>query len=385
VKILADQNIPCVEEAFRDLGEVRLLPGRDIEARHLRDCQCLITRTVTRVDAELLAGSGVEFVGTATIGTDHLDLDYLHSAGISYSNAAGCNAEAAAEYVISGLFALSRQRDFDPMQLKAGIVGCGNVGSNLLAKLETLGIDCLVCDPPLQQSGNSRHDFVALDTILNNCNFISLHVPFTHAGDHPTFHLLDQSRLRQLSEGCVLVNAARGEVVDNKALLELLQQRDDLCVFLDTWENEPLISRELLQRVDLAAPHIAGYSVEGRLRGTQMVLDATCAHFDLASGWHMRDQLPAQQPVDCRYFAEGADFWRELFRRHCHIERDHAALLAGAELADDAFAAHFDDLRRVYPKRLEYTRFSLDIDSSRQPAEQLRQLGFQLSGPAIPQ
>ena len=146
MRIVADQNIPCVAEAFADLGEVRLMPGREMEAQHLRDCQCLITRTVTRIDEALLADSAVEFVGTATIGTDHIDLDYLREAGIACSNAPGCNAEGAAEYVLSGLFEMSRQRGFDPLRLKAGIIGFGNVGSRLHAKFETLGIDCLLCD-----------------------------------------------------------------------------------------------------------------------------------------------------------------------------------------------------------------------------------------------
>jgi erythronate-4-phosphate dehydrogenase len=378
VKILADQNIPSVADAFRDLGDVVLMPGRDISAKHLRDCQCLITRTVTRVDQALLEDSEVEFVGTATIGTDHLDLGYLHKANIGYSNAAGCNAEGAAEYVVSGLFELSRQKNFNPLQRKAGIVGFGNVGSRLHAKLDALGIDCLVCDPPLQQSGTSEQSFVSLDTILTECNFISLHVPLARKGDHPTYHLLDAARLRELTEGCILINAARGEVVDNVALLELLQQRDDLSVYLDTWENEPLVSRELLQRVDLATPHIAGYSVEGRLRGTQMVLDAACDHFKHKASWHMSRELPPLREIDCGEFRTGVGFWQDLFRAHCAIRRDHDDFIGGSSLADDAFATHFDGLRRIFPDRLEYSRFSLNIDRSRQPAEQLLRLGFQL-------
>jgi erythronate-4-phosphate dehydrogenase len=378
VKILADQNIPSIADAFCDLGEVVLMPGRDITAEHLRDCQCLITRTVTRVDAALLADCPVEFVGTATIGTDHMDLDYLRKANIGYANAAGCNAEGAAEYVISGLFALSRQKNFNPLKLKAGIVGLGNVGSRVHAKLEALGIDCLLCDPPLQQSGKSEQSFVSLETVLAECNFISLHVPLVRSGDHSTFHLLNATRLGELAYGCVLVNAARGEVVDNTALLELLQQRDDLCVYLDTWENEPLVSRELLQRVDLATPHIAGYSVEGRLRGAQLVLDAACNHFQQTSSWHMSEQLPAVREIDCTEFGTGVGFWQDLFRAHCAIRRDHDDFVGGSSLADDAFATHFDGLRRIFPDRLEYSRFSLNVDRSRQPSEQLRQLGFQL-------
>lgn len=379
MRIVADQKIPGVADAFEDLGEVRLLPGRDIAAHHLGDCQCLITRTVTRVDAALLEDSAVEFVGSATIGTDHLDLDYLRAANIAYSNAPGCNAEAAAEYVVSGLFELSRQKRFDPLQLKAGIVGFGNVGSRLYAKLDALGIDCLLCDPPLQQGGRSERSFVSLDTLIDECDFISLHVPLTRRGEHPTFHLLDERRLGRLARGCVLANAARGEVVDNAALLELLSRRDDLCIFLDTWENEPRPARELLRRVDLATPHIAGYSVEGRLRGTQMVLDSACAHFGRKSSWHMAQQLPALRSIDCRGFPAGAAFWQKLFRQHCDIRRDHDNFVGGQALDDDGFAAHFDALRRVYPDRLEYPRFRLLVDGNAPAAGQLRQLGFELA------
>jgi erythronate-4-phosphate dehydrogenase len=376
VKILADQNIPCVADAFKDLGEVIVMPGREISAQHLRDCQCLITRTVTRVDAALLADSAVEFVGTATIGTDHLDLDYLRAANIGYSNAAGCNAEGAAEYVVSGLFELSRRKNFNPLQLQAGIVGFGNVGSRLYAKLDALGIDCLVCDPPLQRAGNSQQDFVSLDTILAECNFISLHVPLTRAGPDPTFHLLAAERLGALADGCVLVNAARGEVVDNAALLELLGQRDDLVVFLDTWENEPLVSRELLRRVDLATPHIAGYSVEGRLRGTQMVLDAACAHFKRQSSWHMSAQLPTPKEIGVQQSASALKSWQELFRRHWDIRGDHDALVAGAGLEDAAFAVHFDGLRRVFADRLEYEHCRVTRRGNLPSAKTLQQLGF---------
>ncbi|MCP4390287.1 MAG: 4-phosphoerythronate dehydrogenase [Gammaproteobacteria bacterium] len=379
MKILADQNIPCVADAFADLGEVRLMPGREIQHQHLQQCQCLVVRTVTRINRDLLENTPVEFVGTATIGTDHIDLDYLHSAGIGCSNAAGCNAEAAAEYVISGLFALSQRRSLDPFRLKAGIVGYGNVGSRLVHKLETLGIECLVCDPPLQQNGQGDRQFVDLDTILRKCNFISLHTPLTHSGLHPTFHLLDDRRLQSLAQGCLLVNAARGEVVDNAALLALLRQRDDLTVFLDTWENEPLVKRELLQRVDLATPHIAGYSVEGRLRGTQMILDAACRHFERESVWCMSDLLPATTRIGVTATGSGLESWRDLFHQHCDIWRDHDAFTAGLAYDDETFAPHFDGLRRVYPDRLEYERFSVDRQSTGLPPTTLQQLGFQLT------
>ena len=191
--------------------------------------------------------------------------------------------------------------------------------------------------------------------------------------------MLDTDRLQHLSAGGLLVNAARGEVVDNAALLALLHQRDDITVFLDTWEGEPLVSRELLQRVDLATPHIAGYSVEGRLRGTQMILDAACAHFGVESGWHMSKLLPATQNIDCDLSRPGLESWTRLFQQHCNIWRDHEAFVDGAAMADDDFATHFDGLRRVYPDRLEYPRFSINRENTGLPLTMLQQLGFELS------
>ena len=183
LKILADSNIPQVEEAFCEIANIRLIPGREITREHLIDCQALLVRTVTQVDRKLLEGTAVEFVGTATIGTDHVDQRYLDAQNISFSNAAGCNAEAASEYVISGLFALSQTEGFDPFRLKAGIIGCGNVGSRVYHKLTALGIDCLRNDPPLQKK-NADKDYVDLDTIIDQCNFITLHVPLTNKGEH---------------------------------------------------------------------------------------------------------------------------------------------------------------------------------------------------------
>jgi len=354
------------------------MPGREIKREHLTDCECLIIRTVTRVDATLLDDTPVEFVGTATIGTDHIDLDYLAKSNIGYSNAAGCNAEAASEYVISGLFALAQRKDFDPLQLKAGIVGFGNVGSRLYQKLDALGIECLVCDPPLQEAGTSSQAFVDLDTLLRECNFISLHVPLTHSGKHPTFHLLDAEHLQGLTADCLLVNAARGEVVNNQALLDVLRRRDDLLVFLDTWEDEPNPLRELLQRVDLATPHIAGYSVEGRLRGTQMVLDAASDHFNLSSNWHMTQQFTSDQNLILQTSDSTDSAWHDLFHQHFDIWRDHEAFTAGSDLDAASFARHFDALRHVYPDRLEYERFIVQQQDTCVPVEVLQQLGFRI-------
>jgi len=376
VKIVADENISRVEQAFRDLGEVVLLPGRRIQRQHLLDCQCLVVRTVTAIDANLLQDTPVEFVGTATIGTDHVDLEYLKNNHISFSNAAGCNAEAASEYVISGLFALSERRGFDPFSLKAGIVGCGNVGSRVFQKLQILGIETLVNDPPLQATQTCNQPFVDLDTIITQCNFITLHLPLTLEGENPTFHLLAQPQLQRLVKNCVLVNAARGPVVDNRGLLNVLQHRPDLVVFLDTWESEPDLSRLLLDRVDLATPHIAGYSVEGRLHGTQMILDAANKHFSHTSNWQMGDYLPDIIALEPLHASNELVFWQQLFKHHHDIWQDHLALTNSRNLSDADFARHFESLRRVYAQRFEYGRYRLPATSNKKAAAIARQLLF---------
>ena len=378
MKIVADRAIPQIEEAFADCGELELLPGREIARHHLADCQCLIVRTVTGVGRELLEGSPVEFVGSATIGTDHVDLEYLRAAGIGFSNAAGCNAEAVSEYVVSGLFALAESRGFDALGRRAGIVGFGNVGRRLKHKFDALGIDTLLCDPPLAAAGATAESFETLDTLLAECDLLSLHTPLTRQGEHATFHLLDARRLQALVPGCLLVNTARGEVVDNRALLDLLGRREDLVTFIDTWEDEPRVLRELLRRVDLATPHIAGYSVEGRLRGTQAVLDAAAAHFGWTPRWHMSRHLPPPTLLQPSATANPPDFWRQLFAQHLDIWRDDTAFRVNAELADDERAKHFDGLRRVYADRLEYARFTVTAASAGRQAGVLRELGFEL-------
>lgn len=374
MKIVADQNIPQVESAFSSLGKVELIPGREITRDQLSDCQCLLVRTVTTIDKNLLQGIPVQFIGSATIGTDHVDLDYLKQKNITFSNAAGCNAEAAAEYVISGIFALSQQKNFNPFTRKAGIIGCGNVGSNLLKKLQALGIEVLVCDPPKAEQGNKTIDYVNFGTIVNECDLISLHVPLTHKGKHPTHHLFNQQNLSLLKEGCLLINASRGGVVDNPALSRVIAKRPDLITFLDTWENEPNLSRSLLKKVDLATPHIAGYSVEGRLRGTQMILEAACRTFNQPVNWQMSDQLSEPVTINISESNSPLDFWQQLFQKHHDIWQDNLALKNTSDLSDAEFARHFDSLRRVYPNRIEYDRYHFSKCCDKNIAAKMKRL-----------
>ncbi|MCK4707192.1 MAG: 4-phosphoerythronate dehydrogenase [Gammaproteobacteria bacterium] len=359
MKIIADENIPYAKQAFADLGKVKTLPGRNMKNSDLQKCDCLLVRSVTQVNQQLLKNTPVKFVASATIGTDHIDLDYLQQQNIGFSNAPGCNAESASEYMINALFELSQKKGFNPFELTAGIIGHGNVGSRVKKKLDILGIKTLVNDPPLQDAGDDSVNYVSLQTILHECDFITCHVPLTRDGDYPTYHLINKAALNELLENTILFNAARGPVVDNQALSALLNKRQDLTVFLDTWEGEPAINQKLLKQVDFATPHIAGYSVEGRLRGTQMILQAACQYFEKKSSWSMTDLLPPKQLINIST-NDTASIWPQLFKSHFSIQQDHNKLLALSELPKDQLAVEFDLLRKNYATRYEYNQFLIN-------------------------
>lgn len=268
LKIVADENIAYAQHFFAAMGELVLLPGRSISRADIQDADILLVRSVTQVNSELLAGSAVRFVGSCTIGTDHVDTQWLSENNIQFSYAPGCNAQAVVEYVLSALRAL----EVDFSASKVGVVGCGNVGGRLLRCLQKSGVDVVGYDPFLLDSDLPLVDF---ETILV-CDVICLHTPLTKTGAYPTFHLFNEAVINQLKPNAVLLNAGRGAVIDNAALLRRIESHNDLRVVLDVWENEPAIDHDLLAHVDIGTPHIAGYSAEGKLRGTEMVYEALC-------------------------------------------------------------------------------------------------------------
>lgn len=267
-KIVADENITYAQHFFAGMGELILLPGRAISRSDVQDADILLVRSVTSVNRELLEGTAVRFVGSCTIGTDHIDTQWLSDNSIHFAYAPGCNAQAVVEYVLAALRAL----EVDLSTSKIGVVGCGNVGGRLLRYLKNAGVDVVGCDPFLL---NSKLPLVDFEKILE-CGVICLHTPLTKSGTHPTYHLFDESVINALQPSTVLLNAGRGAVVDNAALLQRIENSGDLSVVLDVWENEPAISDELLAHVAIGTPHIAGYSAEGKLRGTEMVYEALC-------------------------------------------------------------------------------------------------------------
>jgi len=381
MRIIADENIPSVAKAFASLGEVTLLPGRGMTPGQVRDADILLVRSVTRVDARLLAESGVQFVGSATIGFDHVDRAYLQQQGIGFSTAPGSNATSATEYVVSALLALHAQQGFDPAGKTVGIIGCGNVGSRVRQKLSALGMTCLVNDPPLQAQGG-HDDFVDLDSVLQS-DVITVHVPYTREDPFPTHHLVDAAFLARLRPGAVFINTARGAVADNAALDALLETRTDLSVVLDVWEGEPDIRMSLLDKVQLGTSHIAGYSLDGKLRGTEMIYRAACAHFGRQPQWQAADSLPAAAVLDlCEL--PGATL-RETLQTAvfaCYdIRRDDACLRALAALPPGERPARFDRLRKDYPVRREFPQTRITTgDPEGEPARTLSALGFCVAG-----
>ncbi|WP_282876122.1 4-phosphoerythronate dehydrogenase PdxB [Pseudomonas peli] len=353
MRIVADENIPLLDEFFAGFGEIRRLPGRSIDAAAVADADLLLVRSVTQVDRALLDGSAVKFVGTCTIGTDHLDLDYFQQAGITWASAPGCNARGVVDYVLGSLLVLAEQQGVDLATRTYGVVGAGQVGSRLLKVLRGLGWRVLVCDPPRQ--ADEGGDFVSLQQVLAECDVISLHTPLERLGEHPTYHLFDHARLAALKPGSWLINASRGAVVDNQALRELLPQRSDLQVVLDVWEGEPQADVELATLCRIATPHIAGYSLDGKLRGTAQIYQALCQHLGVAPSVELQQLMPAAWLSELTIDASADPAWAlaSICRAVYDPRRDDADFRRSLQGDAAMRRAAFDGLRKHYPMRRE--------------------------------
>lgn len=377
MQIIADENIPLVELAFANLGEVRTVAGRDLSHADLGEAEILLVRSVTPVNEKLLANSAIRFVGTATIGLDHIDLAYLHHRGIGFASAPGCNATAAAEYVISALLVIAERQGFNLADKTVGIIGCGNVGSRVLKKLTALNINCLVYDPP-QQAQMGEFDYVDLETVLT-ADIITLHVPLEKNGHYPTYHLISELVLKKLSHQVVLINTSRGAIIDETALLNRLAIHPKMTVILDVWKNEPDINPLLLQRAALGTPHIAGYSLDGKVRGTEMLYAAVCHYFQKSPVWQSQPSLPAP-PLTRLVFSNQVDDNSALHTAvmACYdIRRDDAALRRLEQAVQPEI--FFDNLRKYYPIRREFDCVAIELPTEKsQLAKQLTGLGFQV-------
>ncbi len=378
LRIVADENIPYVVDAFSTLGEVRTVAGRRVGPDDVRDADLLLVRSVTKVDAALLDGSAVRFVATATIGLDHLDLDYLARRGIAYASAPGSNANSVAEYIACALLALARRTGRTLRGMTAGVVGVGNVGSRVVEKLRALGLQVIKNDPPLQRRTGDE-SFRPLDEIFE-ADVVTAHVPLTREGPDATFHLIDDAFLRRLKPDAFLFNTSRGAVADTAALLEYAGRSDRGPITLDVWENEPTISCELLARVDLATPHIAGYSFDGKVKGCWMIYEAACRFLGVEPAWSMDAALPPPElpEIDVsRLKGDPQDVLRQVCAAVYDIEADDARLRRLLRMEESERGAYFDRLRKEYPRRREFPNTRV-VGAEGELAAALQGLGFRV-------
>lgn len=349
LRIVADENIPFVHALFASFGDVVTLPGRSMTREALGDADILLVRSVTNVGKELIDSASIQFVGTCTIGVDHLDTNYLNERNIPYASAPGCNANAVVQYVLG---VLAKLNGFDTAK-KVLIVGGGNVGGRVYDALTILGFDCSIVDPFLDGCcGRKLTEFSS----LSSADIISFHAPLTVDGPYPTHHMLDEKLLMQVKVGAVLINAGRGGVIDNTALLKVLRQRSDLQVVLDVWEHEPDINTDLLQLITLGTPHIAGYSFEGRLNGSLMIYDALVAHLKLDVKWvaEVRKKV-CEQALGCSIKTPAKSILEAVISSY-NVCIDDVALRSVANELPEAF----DALRKNYPQRREYSHYRYD-------------------------
>ncbi len=383
MNIVIDENIPFGEEAFSHLGSVKRVPGRQVNSESLRAVEALIVRSVTPVNANLLAETNIRFVGTATSGIDHIDQRYLAQRNIGFADAAGCNANSVAEYVLTAIVAVASRFKIPLAESSIGIIGVGRIGRLVAKKAQALGMTVLLNDPPLaRETGDPRYR--SLDEALQ-ADFVTLHVPLIHDGPDKTFHLIGENQLARMSSSSVLLNTSRGEVVDSLALLNAIELNRLRGVVLDVWEGEPSINWDLVNRATIATPHIAGYSFDGKVMGTAMIYQAACDYFGVTPVW----QVPAMysQPLDCSDREKAIDahdqdlqvLVHQLSTMRYDLHGDDSRMRAVLPLSSSERPSAFDRLRKMYPTRREFFASPVNlIHASPDLISRLTDLGFSI-------
>ncbi|WP_110427611.1 4-phosphoerythronate dehydrogenase [Glaciecola sp. KUL10] len=372
MKILYDEAMPYGSLFFDELGDSKAFSVGNLNSEILKNTEALLVRSTTKIDQRLIKlAPKLKFVGTATAGFDHLDMDSLEDAGINVSIASGCNAIAVAQYVLSAIAHLSNVDDFKLENKTLAIIGAGQVGSALSGFCEALGLEYYLYDPPLQDAGDPRA-FVSIEQALA-CDIVCLHTPLVVDGPYPTLHMFDNQRLKNLRPEQYLINACRGEVIDNSALLALFESGHNLNVVLDVWENEPCIEQKLIPFVRIATAHIAGHTLEGKARGTSMLYDALCKFTTQVNELQLSAFLPSyDKPHELKSNSMQAilDLCLEVY----DISKDDRVFRA--EMAQ---SNAFKEIRRNYPVRREYSAVKIvnkDSHANIKTHEIARKLGF---------
>lgn len=372
MKIYADENMPYVKDFFADLGDVMLVNGRTLTADQIIDADVLLVRSVTKVNEQLLAQSSrLKFVGTATIGTDHIDQSYLQQRGIGFSSAPGCNAQSVVEYVLSSLFVLAEKYQWNLQQKTVGVVGVGNIGRVLVSALQALSIKVLCCDP-LRAAAEPDFPHIPFEELLPQLDIVSFHVPLIKSGPDATVDLLNTQSLKLLKPECAVINACRGEVTNNNALLNEAQSGHKRALVLDVWANEPEPDVRLIPFADIATAHIAGHSIEGKARGTEMLYQALCIQLGFTPAKTLAQVLPQPQVSEVKINSNfGLLDVQNLTRLLYDVRRDDT--LFRFYMMQQQKKQGFDWLRKSYPPRREYSSVRL---TGQEVPEFLTTLGF---------
>jgi erythronate-4-phosphate dehydrogenase len=374
MKILVDENIPQAKEAFSSLGEVSFVAGRSISNSMLKDVDILLIRSVTKVTEQLIAGTTIKYIATATAGTDHIDKEYLSRMNIRFDDAAGCNAYSVAEYIITALSKLFVENNLEFENKKLGVIGCGNVGSKVARFATTLGFNVLRNDPPLARKHDNFQN-CSFEEILN-CDIITLHVPLNMEGIDKTYHMFSEREFSKLKKDVVFINAARGEVVETESLRNFISVNKNSTV-LDVWEFEPDFDSEILRNIEIGTTHIAGYSLEGKLNGTKYVYDKLCKFLGVTIIWEPSYPEIANPIIDSGKASSIEQLLNNVTNQIYPIAEDHKLLFDAVDKAEQERKKHFDLLRKNYRIRREFNNYTIKLNQNNvQFKEQLEKLRF---------
>jgi len=377
MKVVVDRLIPFLNGVLEPFAEVVYLDGEAINPEHMRDADALLVRTRTYGNETLLGNSKVQFIGTATIGKDHLDLDWCSSHGIQVVNAPGCNADAVRQYITAALLSVSVRHGLSLQDQVLGVVGVGEVGSRVAKIAKQLGMQVLLCDPPRAER-EGRKGFDNLRTLQQNCDILTFHTPLEKTGKHPSWRIVNGAFLSKLKPNAWIFNSSRGPVVDNTALRIALRSNSIGGAVLDVWEDEPeSIDQELLQIVEIATPHIAGYSMEGKANATSQVVRALAKHFGISAltDWSVPAEALGGKPKApiCIDASTGTDeLWlHEAVFNNYDIRSDDENLRSDP--------TGFEALRSRYVFRREFPVDRVELrNATPQLLQKMRALGFQV-------
>lgn len=377
LNIIVDENIAFADSAFNQFGRVELVPGRKITNSLLKEVDVLIVRSITNVDGNLLKNTPVKFVGTATIGTDHIDLEYLKVNNIFFADAKGCNAYSVAEYVIAALLNLAVNFEFSLRDKSIGIVGVGNVGSKVARFVNTHGMKVLLNDPPLKRDGDKRN-FVEFDEILK-CDIITVHTPLNLSGVDKTHHLFNKSNLYKLKDGTIIINTSRGAVINNLDLLNAIDEKK-LKVVLDVWENEPNFNEDLLKKVLIATPHIAGYSQEGKVNGTKLIFESLSKFLNVETTFNLKLDKPQNSDLDFQNNDRIELALNNIISSIYSINNDNDKMKKSYLMNAQEQVEYFDLQRKKYPIRREFNNYNVNSEFMSEEVKNLfNTLRFNLS------